>query len=142
MQAAPGSLEIGRSGDLGIWEFGIQTNIKNTQLSTSKFMLLKMKAWSGLAGETKCAASFDAISSIFPWAEQIKECNFCLPVFFGGPMGPIHMPYSSSSGPRCYPPEGGQSVFLRPQAPLPKSSVLSRCCKAVASESCAPWLRT
>ena len=49
-----------------------------------------MLARSGLVGKNTSRPHLGPFEAIFPWAEKMQKNARILPIFLGGPMGPIH----------------------------------------------------
>ena len=85
----PGNLGIWRSGDLEIQKFGVQKH-KKWKFSKSKTILPKMSARSGLVGNKSSWPYLGPSQEMFVHRPENTKTKKMLPIFLGGPMGPIH----------------------------------------------------
>ena len=70
--------------------FGNQTNPKNKKISKSESVLPKMSARSGSVGKKSPWPHLGPPGPIFCVGRKNQKNTIFLPIFLGGPMGPIH----------------------------------------------------
>ena len=75
--------------DLEIHKFGVQ-KIKKIKFPNFKSVLPKMLARSGLVGKKSSRPYLGPSEAIFSMDQKNPKIAKILPIFLGGPMGPIH----------------------------------------------------
>ena len=99
----PGNPDFLRFGDLEIQNFGIQKIKKMKSLKNQIRSAQNVgKVW--ISRKKSSRPYLGPSQAIFSMDRKIQKRYICLPIFLGGPMGPIHPVW----GPCCYPPEVGQ----------------------------------
>ena len=86
-----GDLEIQKFGDLGTWKSRNLGSKKSKKISKVKSVLPKMSARSGLVGKNPPDPIWGHPMPFFPWTGKMQKMYKILPIFLGGPMGPIHL---------------------------------------------------
>ena len=81
---------VGGGGGVGggVWKFGVQKMKK--KISKFKSVLPKMLARSGLVGKKSSWPYLGPSEAIFSIGRKNPKIAQKLPIFLGGPMGPIH----------------------------------------------------
>ena len=106
---------------------------QKTKLSKSKSVSPKMSASSGLVGNKFCWPHLGPFQANFPWAGNMQQWRFSLPIFLAGPMAAIQ-----SDALACI--RAGPKICMR-RGHVGQVQPLNNCCLLLWRLSISLWER-